>query len=56
MKGITLNGARLPLPAEIPHASLIASGMKAIGRQQTEKEKRNKPEKKRLTGMKNGKP
>ena len=56
MKGITRNGARLSLPAEIPHASLIASGMKAAGRQQAAKTKRGKPEKKRLTGMKNGKP
>ena len=55
MKGITLNGTRLPIPAEVPHASLIASGMKAIG-QQAAKEKRSRPEKKRLTGMRNGKP
>ena len=46
----------MKLPAEIPHASLIASGMKAAERQQAAKAKRGKPDKKRLTGMKNGKP
>ncbi len=56
MKGITLNGTRLPLPPEVPHASLIASGMKVAGRQQAAKGKRDKPEKRRLTGMRKGKP
>lgn len=56
MKSIMLNGARLPLLAEVPHASLIASGMKAAGRQQAAKGKRDKSKKKRLTGIKNGKP
>lgn len=56
MKGITLNGARLPLPPEVPHASLIASSLKVAGRQQSANGKRDKQEKKRLTGMRNGKP
>lgn len=39
MKNITLNGAKLPLPSEIPYSSAIAGGMKVLARQQAAIEK-----------------
>lgn len=57
MKNITLNGAKLPLPSEIPYSSAIAGGMKALARQQARKafeEETGPEEPKRLTKAENG--
>lgn len=57
MKNITLNGAKLPLPPEIPYSSAIVGGMRVLARQQARKafeEETGPEEPKRLTKAKNG--